>query len=651
MTLREKLSQLLQALRRRRVFRAGGLYGVSALAVLGALDLARDLLPWLDRAFPTLVAVGILLFPLVMILAWVFDWNGGELRLYRPAADESMGTTQWLTVTAGLILATGGFGWAVLALWANSDRGQPPPSWAWDAGRDPARIAVLYFDDHSQGGELDYLAHGITEELINTLGAVQELQVTSRNGVRPFEDAAVSSDSIARQLDVGTLVTGSVTPAGVGRVRVSAQLVDVSSGDRQLWSGEFEGESEDILNLQTELVDQIALRLRENLGVVVRDRAARAATDDEAWLLYHEAQELILDATAPSAPTERFSLALLDQAEGLLEEAHARDTDWTPPLVQLGWLAYERSLVRSEMTGFVHPGDSLVLRAAADRAVEGTRRAPEALEMRGVLLLELADATGAEEGAWRAAERDLQDAVTADPNRARALAYLSKARRLATDFDAARAYALRAMEVDAFLEEAPDVIFRLYESYLELKRWEEADRWCREGRRRFPERSAFVFCRFFYEALGPEPGEPRVAWSLMDSIRDLSTPEDWDFQYRTWSGLQVAKVLARNGMTDSAEAVVAAYAAAPRDRPWFAYDEAQVRLMLGDRQGALELLDMYLGIAPDRRSYLKSDWAFEDLWTDPEFVRLTTPEVPETGSTEVDDAAPPEGDSTASSGQ
>lgn len=623
MTVVETLAHLVSALRRRRVFRTAGLYGVSALAVLGGLDLARDLVPRLDRAFPGLVAAGIFLFPVVMVLAWIFDWRDGRIHVYRPGADEALGTLQWLAVTSALTVATGAFGWAILALWAGSDRGQAPPGWAWDPGRDPTRIAVLYFDDRSRDGELDYLANGITEELINSLSGVEELQVTSRNGVLPFREATVSTDSMASRLDVGTLVTGSVSPAGSGRVRVTAQLVDVTSGDRQLWNGNFEGDSEEILTLQTELAGEIAIRLRENLGVVVRDRAAREATDDEAWLLFHEAQELIRDALAPEAPAERFSLALLDQAEGLLEEAHDRDPDWPAPLVELGWLEYRRSRRRSQMTGFVHLPDSMTLRAAGDRAVAGTGRSAEALEMRGVVLLELADAASAPESQWQAAEQDLQDAVTLDAGRARALASLSKARRIAGDFEAARGYALRALDVDAFLEEAPDVVYRLFESTFELKRWEEADRWCREGRRRFSQLNTFVFCRFYYEALGPEPGEPVVAWALLDTMRLMSGTDDWDFQYRTWSGFQVAKVLARNGMTDSTEAVLREYAAPPRDRPWFAYDEAQVRLMLADREGAMDLLEMYLQIAPDRRSYLRSDWAFEELWGHPRFVELT----------------------------
>ena len=100
----------------------------------------------------------------------------------------------------------------------------------------------------------------------------------------------------------------------------------------------------------------------------------------------------------------------------------------------------------------------------------------------------------------------------------------------------------------------------------------------------------------------------------------------------------MAKILARNGLRDSAEAVLVEYGAGPRDRPWFAYDEAQVRLMLGDREAALDLVEMYVRIAPDRRSYLASDWAFEALWDDPRFVEITSGGETEAGAAEADES-------------
>ena len=89
-------------------------------------------------------------------------------------------------------------------------RPRAPPG----AGRDPRRIAVLYFDDRSPDGNLRYLADGLTEGLIYELGQVRALSVISRYGVAPYRNANVTPDSVARSLDVGTLVEGTVAKSG-----------------------------------------------------------------------------------------------------------------------------------------------------------------------------------------------------------------------------------------------------------------------------------------------------------------------------------------------------------------------------------------------------------------------------------------------------
>jgi TolB-like protein len=71
--------------------------------------------------------------------------------------------------------------------------------------RDAARLAVLYFDDHSEGGDLGYLASGITEGLIHELSRLDAVEVISRNGVKLYRDSEATLDSIAGALRVGSL--------------------------------------------------------------------------------------------------------------------------------------------------------------------------------------------------------------------------------------------------------------------------------------------------------------------------------------------------------------------------------------------------------------------------------------------------------------
>src|SRR5262245_35614246 len=86
------------------------------------------------------------------------------------------------------------------------------------------RVAVLYFNDLSRDSSLRYLADGLTESLIDQLGAIRALDVVSRNGVAPFRGRDAPRDSVARALEAGTLVEGEVEPGGA-RARVTGRLV------------------------------------------------------------------------------------------------------------------------------------------------------------------------------------------------------------------------------------------------------------------------------------------------------------------------------------------------------------------------------------------------------------------------------------------
>src|SRR5436190_1790900 len=164
---------------------------------------------------------------------------------------------------------------------------------AW--GLDPRHVAVLYFEDESNGKTLGYLADGLTEALIAELSRIQPLVVTSRNGVTQFRQDSIAPDSIARALDAGTLVQGAVNDVG-GRVRVSVRLIDGASG-ADYKRASFEQPVGDLLLARDSLAGRVADFLRQRLGEEVKLRAERLGTSNAAaWSLLQQAERARKDA-------------------------------------------------------------------------------------------------------------------------------------------------------------------------------------------------------------------------------------------------------------------------------------------------------------------------------------------------------------------
>jgi len=245
------------------------------------------------------------------------------------------------------------------------------------------RVAVLYFTDDSRDSSLRYLADGLTESLIDQLSAIRALDVVSRNGVAPFRGRDVPRDSIARTLDAGTLVEGSVEPVG-SRARVTIRLVDGASAvDVRRQS--FELPIGAPLALRDSLIGQAAVFLRERLGDEVRLREQRAGTSSvEAWTLVQQAQKSQKDASAAALTDPTAASALYAHADSLLDDAERSDRAWLQPVVQRARVAYLRARlerVPKEVDKWLTVG-----LGHADRALRAEPQNPDALEIRGTLL-------------------------------------------------------------------------------------------------------------------------------------------------------------------------------------------------------------------------------------------------------------------------
>ncbi|HYW08269.1 MAG TPA: BTAD domain-containing putative transcriptional regulator [Longimicrobium sp.] len=504
---------------------------------------------------------------------------------------------------------------------------------------DPRRIAVLYFDDDSPGGELQYLANALTGELIDELSQVAALDVISRNGVKGYRDGDIGFDSLVAGLRVGSVVEGSVQRSG-DSVRVTVQLVDTNR-KAHLESRTIIHPLGDLFSLERAVGEEVSGFLRRRLGEEIRLGQTAAETRSAAALgLVLRAEGLRDDASRlvrRHHPLDaRSAGALLLRADSLLAGAQAADPAWARPTVlrgstdidrsALAWGAERRRLVRSAVSH-------------AEAVLAREPRHARALELRGRALLQAAgegaDAAGADTagadtaGAARRlelAERDLRAAVEADSTQASGWAALSQLLRLRGRFAESDLAARRALEQDAWLEDADAILKRLYFAAMAQGDYPAARRNCGDGHAQFPGDWRFVECRL--TLLREDPGlrpDAAEAWKLVAELDRLDPPARAREAGRPYSPLfrrvAVAAVLARAGDGDSARAVLArARAAAAADselRIPFLFDAAYVHLLLGDRAGARRLLEEYLVARPALRPYVARDILFRDLFPAP----------------------------------
>ena len=219
-------------------------------------------------------------------------------------------------------------------------------------------VAVLPFLNLSADPENEYFADGITEDVIAQLSQIGDMKVISRTSVMPFKQREHGAREIATQLNVATLLDGSVRRAG-DRVRIVAHLVDAAT-DRHLWSETYDRELSDIFAIQTDVALQIAGALEAELSPREKNRLLRKPTDDvEAYQLYLRARHSLLELTENS----------FEAAKRLLEQAIALDPGYAMAYAMLA-LAYAE-----EGAGVI--GDVTEPAEAYERAREAATRALE----------------------------------------------------------------------------------------------------------------------------------------------------------------------------------------------------------------------------------------------------------------------------------
>ncbi|MGH7022593.1 MAG: TIR domain-containing protein [Caulobacteraceae bacterium] len=151
-------------------------------------------------------------------------------------------------------------------------------------------ICVLPFANMSGDAEQEYFSDGISEDIITDLSKVSALSVTARNTAFTFKGKSIEVTQIARQLNVGHVLEGSVRKAGA-RVRITAQLIDGAIGDH-VWAERYDRDLTDIFALQDEISEAIVKALKLKLLPEEKQAIERRGTENvEAYDLYLMARQ------------------------------------------------------------------------------------------------------------------------------------------------------------------------------------------------------------------------------------------------------------------------------------------------------------------------------------------------------------------------
>jgi adenylate cyclase len=318
--------------------------------------------------------------------------------------------------------------------------------WERDTGNseplDKHRVAVMPLVNMiSDPGEA-YFADGMTEEIISALSKVRELDVISRTSVTQYRNTTKKAAEIGRDLNVGTLLEGSVRKAG-NRVRIAVQLIDASS-DKHLWAENYDRTLEDVFSIQSEIAQSVASMLKVALLENDRKRLEKAPTKDpEAHSLYLKGNAALTFQIASTFyrraidKDPQYALAYAALSNAVLQMGYGEET---PP---------KESSER---------GEALVRQALA--------LDPSLAEAHTVLAVALFS-----RGDYKGVQREVDLAMELDPNNTTTLMHVSNWERFKRHFDESERLARRRLELDPL---SLDTIQSVASQLVLLRQYDEA---------------------------------------------------------------------------------------------------------------------------------------------------------------------------------
>jgi TolB-like protein len=283
------------------------------LQVVDVISVPLHLPEWFGTMVVVLLALG---FPIALVIAWAFEITPDGVQRSSDTVDALAippGQSRIDYVIVGLLVVAIGF-MVYTSQFIGPADDQKASVAPTSGGPVVLRnsIAVLPFENLSPNPDDAYFAAGIHEETLNQLAKIKDLSVIARTTMMRYTDSEKSVPEIASELNVGTVLEGSVRYEE-DRVRITAQLIDAETG-AHLWSEAYDRELRGVFAIQSDIALKITEAMKAEFEIAEQKSVGRALTDNlEAYAAYVRA----LAAQQMPAPDIRKVLQHLDTAIAL----------------------------------------------------------------------------------------------------------------------------------------------------------------------------------------------------------------------------------------------------------------------------------------------------------------------------------------------
>ncbi len=288
------------------------------------------------------------------------------------------------------------------------------------------RVAILPLTNISSDPADEYFADGMTEELISSVSRTKGLRVIARTSVMRYKGSNKSINEIGRELNVGSILEGSIRKAG-NKLRISVQFVDTSNEEPQ-WSQDYDREIEDVLEIQSSIAQKVAEALQKHvLDRLTHTVQQKAKRNPESYINYLRGRQAWNQRTEES----------LKRAIGFFEESLKIDANYANAYTGLA-----DSYATLALLEFMAPHEAYPkAKEAVGQALALDPQLAEAHTSLGLIQFQY-------DWDWEEAEKELKEAININPNYAPAHHFFADYLKAMGRFDEALVEIEKAQELD-----------------------------------------------------------------------------------------------------------------------------------------------------------------------------------------------------------